>query len=106
MVGLFDTLRIEIAEHGISGIMIYPDFVATGFHKRALGADGEPIGESPARESEVMSSERCAQLIIKAPARRKRELIMTWRGKVGLWVKLMAPSLVDHVAKKAITEGR
>jgi short-subunit dehydrogenase len=106
MVGFFDTLRIELAEHGIGVTMIYPDFVATETRKRALGADGKPMGKSPVRESEVMSAERCAKLIIQAAATRKRELIMTWRGKVGLWVKLIAPGVVDRVAKKAIIEGR
>jgi short-subunit dehydrogenase len=106
MVGFFDTLRIEIAEYGIGVTMIYPGFVATETRKRALGADGKPIGKSPVRESEVMPAEKCAQLIIQAAAARKRELIMTWRGKVGLWVKLIAPGIVDRVAKKAIIEGR
>ena len=106
MVGFFDTLRIELAEYGISVTMIYPDFVATETRKRALGADGKPIGKSPVRESEVMSAEKCAKLIIQAAATRKRELIMTWRGKVGLWVKLIAPGVVDRIAKKAIIEGR
>jgi len=106
MVGFFDTLRIEIAEYGISVTMIYPDFVATETRKRALGADGKPIGKSSVREDEVMPAEKCAQLIIQAAASRKRELVMTWRGKVGLWVKLIAPGVVDRVAKKAILEGR
>jgi short-subunit dehydrogenase len=58
------------------------------------------------REDEVMSAEKCAQLIIQAAAIRKRELIMTWRGKVGLWLKLIAPGVVDRMAQKAILEGR
>jgi short-subunit dehydrogenase len=106
MVGFFDTLRIELEEHGISVTMVYPDFVATETRKRAFGADGKPIGESPVREKEIMTAEKCAQLIIRAAASRKRELMMTWRGKAGVWVKLIAPGLVDRVAKKAITEGR
>ena len=106
MVGFFDTLRIEIAEYGIGVTMIYPGFIATETRKRALGADGKPIGKSSVREDEVMSAERCAKLIIQAAATRKRELIMTWRGKVGLWVKLIAPGAVDRMVKKAIAEGR
>jgi short-subunit dehydrogenase len=106
MVGFFDTLRIEIAEYGISVTMIFPEFVATEIRKRALGADGKPIGKSSVKESEVMSAGRCAQLIIQAATKRKRELVMTWRGKVGMWVKLIAPGLVDNIAKKAINEGR
>jgi short-subunit dehydrogenase len=106
MVGFFDSLRIELEEHGISVTMIYPDFVATESHKKAFGADGNPIGKSPLRESQVMSAEKCAKLIIQAAATRKRELIMTWRGKIGLWIKLIAPGVVDRMAQKAILEGR
>jgi short-subunit dehydrogenase len=58
------------------------------------------------REDEMMSAERCAKLILQAAATRKRELMMTWRGKVGLWIKLIAPGAVDRIAKKAIIEGR
>ena len=106
MVGFFDTLRIELEEHGIDVTMIYPSFVATESHKKAFGPDGKPIGKSPLRETKIMSAERCAKLIIRAVAAHRRELIMTWRGKVGLWVKLIAPGLVDRIAKKAIIEGR
>jgi short-subunit dehydrogenase len=106
MTGFFDSLRIEIAEYEISVTMIYPGFVATETRERALGADGKPIGKSPVREDEAMPAEDCAQLIIEAAATRKRELVMTWRGKVGLWLKLIAPGVVDRIAQKAILEGR
>ena len=37
---------------------------------------------------------------------RKREVVMTARGKMGLWLKLLAPSLVDRIARRAIERGR
>jgi len=37
MVGFFDSLRIELADDGVSVTMIYPGFVATEARKRALG---------------------------------------------------------------------
>ncbi len=106
MTGFFDSLRIEIAEYGISVTMVYPGFVATETRERALGADGKPIGKSPVREDKAMPAEDCAQLIIQAAEARKRESVMTLRGKVGLWLKLIAPGLVDRIAQKAILEGR
>jgi hypothetical protein len=30
----------------------------------------------------------------------------TWRGKLGVWLKLIAPGLVDHMARQAISPGR
>jgi hypothetical protein len=49
-----------------------------------------------------MTVEECARQIIDAMAKRKRELIMTAQGKVGQWVKLIAPGLVDRMALRAL----
>ena len=106
MAGFFDTLRIELAVYGISVTMIYPGFVATEVRQRALGPDGKPLGKSPVRVEKVMTVERCAQLIAQAAAQRKREFVMTLRGRLGLWLKLIAPGLVDRFARKAIEGGR
>jgi hypothetical protein len=46
--------------------------------------------------------EECARLIAEAMAKRRRELIMTAKGKLGQWVKLIAPSLVDRIALAAL----
>jgi short-subunit dehydrogenase len=86
--------------------MIYPGFVATGIRENATGPDGQPIGVSPVKEGEVMSVEACAARIVRAIDRREREVVMTARGKMGLWLKLLAPSLVDRIAKRAIEQGR
>jgi short-subunit dehydrogenase len=106
MAGFFDSLRIELADSGVSVTMVYPGFVATEIRKQALGPDGKPLDQSPSQETKVMTVEECAQLIVQATAQRKGELVMTFRGKVGLWLKLIAPGLVDRIARKAIEEGR
>lgn len=106
MAGFFDTLRIELKESGVSVTMIYPGFVATEVRERALGPDGKPIKKSPVKEKQVMTPQQCAALIIPAMDKRKRELVMTLRGKLGLWLKLIAPSLVDKIALKAIEKGK
>jgi hypothetical protein len=31
---------------------------------------------------------------------------MTLRGKLGQWIKLIAPKLVDNIARKAIQAGK
>jgi short-subunit dehydrogenase len=105
MVGLFDSLRIELAGTGISVTLIYPGFVTSEIRERAYGADGRPLGKSPVRESEVMSAEECARIMIAAIAKRKRDEVMTLRGKLGQWLKLIAPGLVDKAARRAIEEG-
>jgi short-subunit dehydrogenase len=106
MAGFFDSLRIELADHGVSVTMIYPGFVATEVRKRAFGADGKPLEGSPLNETEVTTAESCAKLILKAAAKRKRELVMTRRGRIGLWLKLIAPRLVDRMAFNAIKPNK
>jgi short-subunit dehydrogenase len=106
MTGFFDSLRIELDDSGVTVTMIYPGFVSTGIRENATGPDGKAIQVSPVKEGEVMGVEECARIIVKAIETRKREVIMTARGKLGLWLKLFAPSLVDRIAKRAIQEGR
>ena len=106
MVGFFDSLRIELAETGVSVTLIYPGFVKSEIRERAFDVDGQPLKKSPVREAEVMTAEECARIIIKAIERRKREEVMTLRGKLGQWVKLIAPGFVDNMARKAIAEGK
>jgi NAD(P)-dependent dehydrogenase (short-subunit alcohol dehydrogenase family) len=106
MTGFFDSLRIELADSGVSVTMIYPGFVATGIRENATGPDGKPIMVSPVQEGEVMKVEDCARRIVRAMERREREVVMTARGKMGLWLKLIAPGLVDRIARRAIERGR
>ncbi|MFZ1977561.1 MAG: SDR family oxidoreductase [Bacteroidota bacterium] len=106
MAGFFDSLRIELAGSGVTVTMIYPGFVATEMRERALGVDGKPIGKSHLDEGNVMPVERCAGMILTAVEKRKRELIMGFRGKIGQWLKLIAPGLTDRIARKSIMTGR
>jgi short-subunit dehydrogenase len=106
MAGFFDSLRIEVAPYKVSVTMIYPGFVATGIREQAFGKDGQFVGRSTVRERDVMTVETCAQLILRASEQRQRELVMTWRGKLGAWLKLIAPGLVDRMARRAISVGR
>ena len=106
MRGFFDSLRIELEGSGVAVTMVYPGFVATGIRENATGPDGKPIQVSPVKEGEVMPVEECAARIVRAIDRREREVVMTARGKMGLWLKLLAPSLVDRIARRAIEQGR
>jgi short-subunit dehydrogenase len=106
MAGFFDSLRIELADSGVSVTMVYPGFVTSEVRSRAIGPDGKPLGASPVQEGKVMSAETCARITLRAAAARKREVVMTFRGKLGIVLKLLAPSLLDKIAKKAIEKGK
>jgi short-subunit dehydrogenase len=97
MVGFFDALRTEVAEHGVSVTMVYPDSVATGSGSAA---------PNPGQADGMMTAEACAQIIVRAAAQRQREVITTRRGKFLLWLNSIAPGLVDRIARKAVEASR
>jgi len=96
MTGFFDSLRIELEGSGVSVTIIHPGFVATGI-RAAAGAD---------TVRNAMSVEDCARRIVRAIERRERRVVMTARGKMALWLRLIAPGLVDRIARRAIEQGR
>ena len=106
MVGFFDSLRVELRGTGLGVTMIYPGFVDTGVQARGFGPDGKPLGRNPLQADKVMTTEECARIALKAITARKREEVMTLRGKLGQWLKLIAPGLVDGIAAKAIELGK
>lgn len=102
LFGFFDSLRVELKDTGVAVTMVAPDFVLSEIHKRALTGSGKSLGKSPLQESKIMTAEKCASLILGAMERRDRMLITSFRGKIGRWMKLIAPSVVDKMAAKAI----
>jgi short-subunit dehydrogenase len=104
MIGFFDSLRIELAGSGVDVSIVCPDFVISEIHKRAIGPDGEPLGESPMVQSRIMTAEECAARIARAIEKRERQVLMSARGKLGRWLKLVAPGVIDRIAAKAIRE--
>ncbi len=106
MMGFFDSLRIELQDSGVTVTMICPGFVSTGIRENATGPDGKAIKVSPVKEGEVMSVGECCRIIVRGMESRKREEVMTLKGKMGQWLKLLAPRFVDRLAQKAIEQGR
>ncbi len=100
--GFFEALRSELAGTGVDVTVVFPGVVATNIRLHGYGADGRAAGKSGLKEEGAMSVEECARQIITALRRRKRELVMTPRAKVGLWLKLIAPGIVDAMARAAL----
>jgi hypothetical protein len=42
--------------------------------------------------------------VVKAMENRDRVLLTPRRAKVGLWIRMVSPRLIDNIAKKAIQE--
>ena len=105
-IGFFDSLRIELRDTGVSVTIVAPYFVQSEIRKRSPGPDGRTVETSPVREAEVMTAEECARRMVKAMERRQRMLVMTARGRLGRWMKLLAPALVDRIAAESVRRGK
>jgi NAD(P)-dependent dehydrogenase (short-subunit alcohol dehydrogenase family) len=105
-IGFFDSLRVELRGTGVSVTVIAPYFVQSEIRRRSPGPDGRPVPVSPVREDEIMSAEECARRVVRAMGRRQRMLVMSFKGKLGRWVKLVAPALVDRMAAAAVRKGK
>jgi short-subunit dehydrogenase len=106
VIGFFDSLRVELMDSGVSVTLVCPDFVVSEIHKRALGADGRPLGANPMAASKIMTAEECAALMVHAVEKRERMLITSGRGKQARLLKLLSPATVDRMAAAAIRDKK
>ena len=102
MFGFFDSLRIELADKGVSVTVVAPDFVRSEIHRRAIGPDGKPLGVSPMTEAKIMTADECAAIILRATLARRRLVMTSTRSRMLRWLKLLTPGLVDRLAARAI----
>jgi short-subunit dehydrogenase len=106
VIGFFDSLRIEVAPDGVGVTIVCPYFVRSEIHRRSVGPDGKPLVTSPMQEARIMTAEECAAGTVLAMTRRQRILVMTLKGKAGRFVRLVAPGVVDLLARRAVEKGR
>jgi short-subunit dehydrogenase len=90
--GFFDSLRIELIRHGVSVTIICPYWVVTNFHEAQMDKDGIPRGPrgQGIYTEKMMTADHCAEIILPAAYKRKRELMMGPGGLI-TWLKMIAP---------------
>jgi short-subunit dehydrogenase len=100
--GFLEALRIEAADDGIDVLVVYPGVVATEIRRRGWNGRGEPAGVSGLSEAAAMPVDECARQMVDAMRARRREVVMTTRARIGLWLKMFAPARVDRMARAAL----
>ena len=102
MTGFFEALRTELIGSGVSVTTAYPGVVNTQIRYHGYNAKGQAAGVSGLKEDGAMSVQTCAALIIEGMMLREREVVMTFKGKIGRFIKLIAPGLVERLAWAAV----
>lgn len=104
--GFFEALRIELEPDGVAVCIAYPGVVATEIRRNGWNAQGKTAGVSGLNEAGAMSVEECAGLIASMMRRRARDEVMSAKGKLGRWLKLIAPARLDAMARAALSKHR
>jgi len=96
--GFSDSLRLEVARHGVSVTLVCPTWVVSEFHESYLDREGQRRG--PAGRAlytrRTMTADRCAQITLEAACRRKREVVMG-PGRFLVPLHALAPALTDRL---------
>ena len=104
VIGFFESLRIELAASGVGVTIVAPDFVQSEILSRATGASGAPLGTSPMDPQTLMTAEECARRIVRAMTARRRLTFTSLRSSWARLGLLLAPKLVDRIARRAVGE--
>jgi short-subunit dehydrogenase len=105
--GFLESLRAEMLEKGVHVLTASPYYTTSNIRFRSLTKDGSIQNESPRDEKDMMSAEECARQIYKATVKRKKILILTFMGKLTVFLNKFFPSLMDKMVVNFIKkEGK
>jgi len=97
MHGFLESLRCENLKTGLHVLIACPGFTASNIRNVALSADGRSQGETPRDEAKMMQPETVAHIVFQAIDKRKPYAIMTWQGKLVVWLNKWFPHFTDRL---------
>jgi len=96
--GFSEALRAELAKDGIDVLVICPGLTATNFSQNML----EQKALVPMDHLRGMTAEQVATATLRAIEKGRRELTLTWQGKLMVGVSRFFPRLADLIAARKI----
>ncbi|HLU84357.1 MAG TPA: SDR family oxidoreductase [Vicingaceae bacterium] len=97
MQGFLEALRTENFKTGLKVLVACPGFTASNIRNTALAADGNAQKESPRDENKMMTSEEVADEIYKAVQRKKQLLVLTFEGKMAVFLSKFFPKFISKM---------
>jgi dehydrogenase/reductase SDR family member 7B len=105
MQGFMEALRTELLKKDVNVLVVCPGFTTSNIRNTALSQNGTVEGESTRDEKNMMTPEEVAQHILNAVVKRKRSLVLTFQGKLTVFMNKWVPGFMDkivynHLAKE------
>jgi short-subunit dehydrogenase len=95
--GFFDSLRAEVARHGIKVTLVCPGYIRTDISLHALRGDGTLHAKMDSGQAKGMAVDRCAAEILKAIAKGREEVYVGGRDKYIVYLKRFFPTLFSRM---------
>lgn len=100
LYGFFETLQAEYYNAGIGVTIVCPGRVQTNISLYALDKGGKPHGVLDPGQKGGMSAERAAQIIVRAIAKGRREVLVGRKELLMVHIKRFLPGLCATMARK------
>ncbi|MFO7668218.1 MAG: SDR family oxidoreductase [Bacteroidales bacterium] len=95
--GFLESLRLENLENGLHIMLVHPGYTASNIRQVSLDKNGEPHLESHLDEQKLMSSERVAREVVAGIASRRRDVVLTFEGKIITWIYKRRPRIAERL---------
>ena len=95
--GFLEALRTELLGDGVNVMWIAPGFTTSNIRNVALNKDAKPQKENPMDESKMMSARECAENIVAAIEKRKRNSVFTFLGQRTAFMSKLFPKITDKM---------
>lgn len=96
---LTESVRVELAPYGIDVILFSPGLVATGFSDK-IKIYGNL--EEKFTGGNMSSPEEIAEKILHASVHAKKEVMLSFRTRIGYHLNYWAPRLFDYILKRRL----
>ena len=106
MNGFLEALRTELLHSGVHVLIACPGFTASNIRNSSLNAEGNITGESMREEEKMMSADEVAKKIIRAYQQKKKTLIMTFQGKLTVFLNKWMNGLMDTLVYNSLKKER
>ena len=97
--GWLEAIRTELMDDKVHVMWVCPGFTTSNIRNVALNPEGQPQGESPMDEGEMMTPEECADHILRAIRKKRRTLVLTFTGKRTVFMNKFFPGWADKLVK-------